>query len=731
MIKIITRIFIIFLLVFISATIFLATFGYETNRFNNRISKKVNELEYGTTINFKTIKIKLDIKNLKVFFSTNNPQVKFKDTFVPVKEIRVYYPITSILKSKSDVEVVNIDTEYIDIIDIKKIALNFKPSNYKKFLINNLKKGKVKLKVDLILNEKMQVQEISSSGLVIDLNSEFFNKIKLNKASFIFSINKKEGALTNIKGNLNGIPLNSGSLTYINDNGLDLTGNIDSMMEVDNKKLKSLLLTNKYSNILNNEIFIKSNLKHKIGVKFNKTLKVENFNYSVKGDIKKSLIKFNKPYKIGVLEDKISQLEIKNSEFSFNYDLKKNNFISLNGLYDLGTNKFKKINFKNYINKNNSNITFDIAFDNRFYIPLINYKKDNNNIGIIKGNLILSDKEINFKNFSYDESNNKISVKNLITDNDGNFKSLSSAYIKTSKKGKINNDFEILYGKDIKIKGKSYDGRNLIRIINNAGNNLNLKNINKKIEIKFNNIFSNLSKNINNFVLLGEIKKGEFIKISSKGNYDQDNHIDILLKKNPKNKTKYIEIYTDYPETLLDNFDFFKGINGGKLLYSSVFDDKKSYSNLSLENFKIKNAPAFVKLLSLADLGGMVDLMSGEGLTFDKMELKFNKSKSVLNLEELYAIGPSISILMEGYQDPSSNLISLRGTMVPAKNLNKILSKIPIVGKIIIPKDVGEGLFGVSFKIKGTPGNLKTSVNPVKTLTPRFITKALEKKKIK
>ena len=118
-------------------------------------------------------------------------------------------------------------------------------------------------------------------------------------------------------------------------------------------------------------------------------------------------------------------------------------------------------------------------------------------------------------------SNNKISVKNLITDNDGNFKSLSSAYIKTSKKRKINNDFEILYGKDIKIKGKSYDGRNLIRIINNAGNNLNLKNIKKKIKIKFNNIFSNLSININNFVLLGEIKKGEFIKISSKGNYDQ------------------------------------------------------------------------------------------------------------------------------------------------------------------------------------------------------------------
>ena len=61
-------------------------------------------------------------------------------------------------------------------------------------------------------------------------------------------------------------------------------------------------------------------------------------------------------------------------------------------------------------------------------------------------------------------------------------------------------------------------------------------------------------------------------------------------------------------------------------------------------------------------------------------------------------------------------------------NINKFLSKIPVVGEIIIPKEVGEGLFGVSFKIKGKPGNLKTTVNPVRTLTPRFIQKALEKK---
>ena len=37
-----------------------------------------------------------------------------------------------------------------------------------------------------------------------------------------------------------------------------------------------------------------------------------------------------------------------------------------------------------------------------------------------------------------------------------------------------------------------------------------------------------------------------------------------------------------------------------------------------------------------------------------------------------------------------------------------------------------EKVFGFSFKIKGLPDNLKTTVNPVKTLAPRFITRAVE-----
>jgi hypothetical protein len=140
------------------------------------------------------------------------------------------------------------------------------------------------------------------------------------------------------------------------------------------------------------------------------------------------------------------------------------------------------------------------------------------------------------------------------------------------------------------------------------------------------------------------------------------------------------------------------------------------------------NAPGLIKLLSLADLRGLADLTEGEGLSFDVLEIDMEKNKNFLKINEIIALGPSMSVLMEGYQE-ESGLISLRGTLVPAKTLNKMISKIPVIGKIVIPKEVGEGLFGVSFKIKGQKDQIKTTINPIRTLTPRFIQKIIERRK--
>ena len=188
-----------------------------------------------------------------------------------------------------------------------------------------------------------------------------------------------------------------------------------------------------------------------------------------------------------------------------------------------------------------------------------------------------------------------------------------------------------------------------------------------------------------------------------------------------------MEIYSDVTKPLLTEFSFFKGLTDGKLLFSSVIENDFSSSKLKIENFKVVNAPGMVKLLSLADLGGLADLAEGEGLSFDILEISMERNKNILKINEIVALGPSISVLMEGYQDKS--VTSLRGTLIPAKTLNKMISKIPVIGDIVIPKELGEGMFGISFKMKGPPGKIKTTINPIRTLTPRFIQKIVDRKK--
>ena len=77
-----------------------------------------------------------------------------------------------------------------------------------------------------------------------------------------------------------------------------------------------------------------------------------------------------------------------------------------------------------------------------------------------------------------------------------------------------------------------------------------------------------------------------------------------------------------------------------------------------------------IKLLSLADLSGLADLAEGEGLSFDILEIKMEKNNNILKLNEILALGPSISVLMEGYQGPE--LTSIKRNIDTSENTQQI-----------------------------------------------------------
>ena len=258
--------------------------------------------------------------------------------------------------------------------------------------------------------------------------------------------------------------------------------------------------------------------------------------------------------------------------------------------------------------------------------------------------------------------------------------------------------------------------------------NSNFFNIDAKINIDIYKIFLDNENNLSN--LKGDIffKNKEITKANLYGKFSEGKKLKFTINTNGSNKIT--TLFIDKAEPIVRRYKFIKGFDEGSLDFHSSKKNDESVSQLKIYGFKLKELPALTKILTLASLQGIADILSGEGIRFDEFEMNFKNKGNLMTINEIYAIGPALSILMEGYVE-KNKLISLRGTLVPATTINKFIGSLPVLGKILVGSKTGEGVFGVSFKIKGPPKKLETSVNPIKTLTPRFITRTLEKIKKK
>ena len=609
----------------------------------------------------------------------------------------------------------------MDIIQIKKLSSIIKPSTFKSLLKNKVKGGKLISEIEIFLNDDGSIKDFIAKGTVKKLKIELLSNINLKKTNLSFFADKNDILVKNIFGFLEEIKISDGDIRLNLENGINVNSNFNSEINFNEQVTKKYTKFLKQYNFTKGLKKIKADLNNNFFIKFDDTYKVKDYNYSITGKLKKSKFEFSSPIKNVFATEEITNIYF--SDLEMKTIFKPNTIkISGEGKYSFDNLNFLNINLENNFNNGILNLKLDLDYKKNIEIDFINYKKPEGSVANIF--LILEKKKNNFtiSELSFKEENNSFKVEGL-SFNNNKLLSFKKVEVITAK-----NDFRIEKGKKIKIKGTKFDATNLAKVFTKRNKENRFEKIDSDIEIDFKNINVPMSERLQNFKLIGEIKKGQFVKISSKGDYGSNNFLDISMRKNKNDNKKYLEIYSDLTRPLLSEYSFFKGLSGGKLIFTSIIDDSKSNSKLKIENFKVINAPGMIKLLSLADLGGLADLAEGEGLSFDILEINMEKNKNLLKLNEILALGPSLSVLMEGYQD-ESGLTSLRGTIVPAKTLNKMISKIPVIGNIVIPKEVGEGLFGISFKMKGPKGNIKTTINPIRTLTPRFIQKIVERKK--
>jgi len=712
-------------IILISIGIFYLSFiGLETSKFNNIISSEIKKKDSAITIELKKILIKFDLKEFQIYLSTSKPLITYQNIDIPIEEVNIYSKIIPLLKSKVEISQANFVIKNFELNQIQTAALRIKPSNFKTYLLNNFKQGKLNELVGIIsLNNNYEIIDYKFNGSIegVDVllpKSHIVKDLNLN-----FAADKNLVLLNSINASYNGLKILNGSINLENKDEIFIKGKFDSKFNFNEQDINSFI-KNKF--FLENKIITKGNLVHNFNLNLDQNYKLIKYDYILNGNIEESKINFNKSLKNQFLKKSIKTIQFTKTKIDAQINNKNENKLILDGSYNADEGDFNKFKIESELNNKKYVVDFDVS--ENISIDFLNYTSDKNSKINVKSHFNFNNNDTNFKSISIHEGPNSIDINGLSINDKFEIKNLASVSVITFNEKKENNNFKINIKDKIIIGGSRFDATNLLKSINSQSKNNPLVNFTKEIEINLENLVTKSEIPINNFRLIGKIEKGKFINISAKSEFSKDKYLDISLKKDPNNK-KILEIYSDVPKALLADYKFFEGLKDGKLFFNSVIDEDGSVSKITIENFKVVKAPAFATLLTLADLGGVADLLSGEGMSFDILEISLNENKDVTKIEEILALGSSISVIMDGYTEKKTGLISLSGTLVPAKTLNSLVSKIPVVGNILVGDKVGEGVFGVSFKMKGLPGDVKTTVNPVKTLTPRFITRALEKMK--
>lgn len=192
----------------------------------------------------------------------------------------------------------------------------------------------------------------------------------------------------------------------------------------------------------------------------------------------------------------------------------------------------------------------------------------------------------------------------------------------------------------------------------------------------------------------------------------------------PQGQGRALQLTAEDAGGLLRAFGVLRHLEGGRLSVNATYAHNGPRAPLSgtaeMDDFAVLNAPGFGKLLQAMTLYGMVEALSGPGLSFVRLVAPFTLTHETLTLAEARAFSASLGLTAKGTLDRRRQRLAMEGTIVPAYMLNSLLGNIPLLGRLFSP-ETGGGLFAATWRLSGPLDDPQVSVNPLAALTPGFL----------
>ena len=730
MIKNLFKTLIIILTLFIIFIGYFSYFGLTTSKFNSVIKDKIKKQNSDLDIDLKKVKLHLDLKNIAIKIKTKNPKIIIKNSEkIELKEISSNILLSSYFQNKFAIKNLLIESKKNEVKNYINFYKNINNS-LGLILINQLiKQGKAQINIELNFDDSGKIKnDYKLSGKVLNAEIQVQKNKILKDLNFNFLVNDKNYKFEKILFKFNKINFNSEFLNIKQKNKkFHINGNLKNKKDKINNDIILLIFED------NLEIFDFSNTKFESTSEFNfdlsKKFRIKNLKIDTKLNLDELILKYDSNKIKNYIKNYNNLINLKQNKLHIEYSKEK-------VLIDGSSKFYIDENFENSINFQIEKIKNKIDFKTllnldkiKFSIEDIGYKKLRNQNAILQVKGFKNNKKLLFESIDYKEKNNSIVINNLEINNN-KISNVGKIKFDFLSKNNFKNQINLIKKDDnYELVGKSFDSIQLIENISDSESDKNFfeifENLNSNIKILVDKVKLDEKSTVNNLRAYLDVRNSKIFALDLNSNFNENEKLFVSIKTQ-KDNSILTTFHSDRAKPFVKKYKFIKGFEDGNLDFSSTKINNVSRSKLVIDNFKVKEIPVLAKILTLASLQGIADLLTGEGVRFTDFEMIYSNKGSLMTIDEIYAIVPAISIMMEGYVE-GKKLVSLRGPLVPATTINRTISSIPLLGDLLVGKKVGEGVFGVSFKIKGPPKDLKTRVNPIKTLTPRFITRTLEK----
>ena len=611
-----------------------------------------------------------------------------------------------------------------------------------------VERGDIKGKLQFVFTGRGKIKEYFIQGEVHNLNGKW-DVWALKNVNSGFEIHKDLYNLNITQADFLGIDLTDSEIQIKKkEQNLNIQAKIHSkakMLDIDNVLLRwKGFKKSEFTNLSN----LSFDITNKVFFDLEEYKNLKNLAIDGKGEI------FSLQFKKDLSNDTKETLQAINKNIQGNVIIKNNAVSFLITENNISVKSKGQINFAdeyvNYLiavklNTKKKTTQFESQFNLaplKLNIQQLNYTKKKNSPTSLKisGN-INKDKELQIRLLEYLESKNKIYLENLKLNAAYEIEDFAEIHLKTHNADSTNNSITLSKNKDtISIQGEVLD---LAFFLKDIFKKKKKKRKKKTLSDIFGGNFTvNLAKLINgtNTVLSdikgsGKLEKNDFKQLASNAYFSDGELLTLVVEPN-EGQTNYFINISDialFANSLDIVEDILKKFQGGKLEIR-VQKVKEDWSGvLKMTDFTIIEAPVFLKLLNLVSLTGDAKKLKNEGIRFNELEVYISAKNNLIYLKNAHLVNPSNSFLLDGSFNKDTEQLDLKGVIIPFATFNKIISFIPIYGDILVGSREGEGIFGISFQIKGDLKSPSIIVEPTKTILPRFITRAIEyvRKKLK